>query len=76
MNDETVLKMWVVYDHPKDFPDCFVARLWLITAGVTKPTIAIRAAGTLSEVREMLPRGLVNIGRRIMDEPQVVEVWV
>jgi hypothetical protein len=75
MSDE-VLKMWVIYDHPRDFPDCFVARLWHVKAGVTEATIAIRAAGTLSEVRGMLPMGLVNIGRRIADEPQIVEVWV
>ena len=22
------LSMWVVYDHPSDFPDRYVARLW------------------------------------------------
>ena len=23
-----MISMWVVYDHPKDYPDSYVARLW------------------------------------------------
>jgi hypothetical protein len=68
------LNMWVIYDHPRDMPECFVARLWRIEAGRMIPTIALRAAGTLAEVRDMLPRGLVRLDRWQNDEPQIVEV--
>ena len=27
------LEMWVVYDHPLDHPDGFIARRWLVRAG-------------------------------------------
>jgi hypothetical protein len=70
------LEMWVIYDHPRDMPDCFVARLWLIRAGQTIATSELRSAGTLDEVRKMLPRGLVNIGRQPKDEAVIIEVWL
>jgi len=70
------LEMWVVYDHPRDMPDYFIARLWEVEAGKTTATPILRAAPTLDEVRAMLPHGLVNIGRMPEDEPQIVEIWV
>jgi hypothetical protein len=77
MTDEDKwLEMWVVYDHPRDMPDCFVARKWLIYGGRTEPTNALRAAGTLDEVRAMLPAGLVCLTRNEEDEPQIVETWL
>jgi hypothetical protein len=35
--DGVGLAMWTIYDHPKDFPEHFVARKWLITGGEDRP---------------------------------------
>jgi hypothetical protein len=76
MNSDA-LEVWVIYDHPRDMPDCFIARLWCIKPdGASEATQVIRAAPTLEEVRAMLPRGLVRTNRRPSDDSRVVEVWL
>lgn len=30
--------LWCVYDHPRDFPNMFVARLWIVIDGAAVPT--------------------------------------
>jgi len=76
MTADDVLEMWTVYDHPRDMPDCFVARLFLVKAGAMEVTGIFRAAPTLDEVRAMLPLGLYRLPRSENDEPQIVEVWL
>lgn len=70
------LTMWVVYDHPRDYPDAFVARRWEIAPGVMIATQDAHTAATLEAVRERIPPGLYRINRDQNDEPQIVEVWV
>lgn len=65
--------MWVVYDHPKDFPHCFVARRW---SGET-PTGDVIVSPDLEQVRWVLEmRGLVCLKRMDDDVPQIVETWL
>jgi hypothetical protein len=70
MRDEA-LNMWVIYDHPRDMPDCFVARLWRIEAGRTTPTQALRAAGTLREVAKLGVGDDVSRSQRAAARPAV-----
>jgi hypothetical protein len=70
------LPMWVVYNHPKDFPEGFIARLHLAVDGRTLPTAAVQRAGTLAELRDLLPRGLVRIARNPQDDPVILETWL
>jgi hypothetical protein len=71
------LEMWVIYDHPRDMPDFFVARLWRIGPGGTmEATKGLHFAVTLDEVRALLPPGLFNLGRMSGDDPVITEVWV
>ncbi len=71
------LSMWVLYDHPRDYPDEFVARLWLVAAGgVLVATDDTHTAGTLDGLRAKLPRGLACVTRRPDDDPKVIEVWL
>ena len=70
------LSMWVIYEHPKDFPDKFVARLHMAWKGGHAPTNCAVIGDTLDEVRDRLPEGVINIGRQIEDEPHIVEVWL
>ncbi len=73
---ETTLEMFVVYKHPKDFPEDYVIRLWIIDAEGPKATTQYFTAKTLWEVRRFVPAGRVQLDRRPDDEPQIVEVWV
>jgi hypothetical protein len=75
MNDEA-LGIWTVYDHPRDFPDCFVARRSLSSAGGIFMTDEVVTAATLEELRALLPPGLYRIDRDPLDDPVIVEVWL
>lgn len=69
--------VWTIYEHPKDYPDRFVARLFTVTpeAGA-QPTKYHLLADSLEEIRNLLPPGLVRIERDLADEPQIVERWI
>ena len=72
----SVLEMWVIYERPKDYPQGFVARRWLIAAGEPRPTSVAFVADTLEGARAQLPPGLFRMDRQPDDEPQIVEVWL
>jgi hypothetical protein len=75
MNDN-VLRMWTVYEKPLDFPDSFVARLFLIGAGGSIATNQLLFGKTLDEIRLRLPPGLTRIPREPEDQKQIVETWI
>ena len=69
------LTMWVIYDHPLDFPDGFIARYW---RGVTA-TDRVVTAETLNALRgkiRTLDPNLVSFKRSREDDPAIVEVWL
>ena len=67
------LRMWVVYDHPTDYPGSYVARMWL----TEKPTGSIVIAPTLEDLRWLLlSMGLTPIQRDPGDDPKIVETWL
>lgn len=71
------LPMWTVYDHPRDFPYSFVARLSLIKEGAAEVTEAFMCTPDLDELRSWLTElGLVPLSRFPLDDPVVVEVWL
>ncbi len=68
-----LMPMIVIYDHPTDYPNHYVARVW----DIDKPTGMMIAANTLEEIRESIPRKHMKcIGRRPEDDPHIVEVWI
>lgn len=73
-----MLKMWVVYERPSDYPDGFIARLWRASSGGVVPSRhEVHTGATLEEVREKLkPYGLHRVSRDPRDEPQIVEMWL
>jgi len=74
---ERKLEWWVVYDHPKDFPDRYIARRFLVTASGAGPTDVVMWSDSLEEVRDFLENlGLVKLMRDPSDEPQIVESWI
>lgn len=78
MINVATLHMWTIYDHPKDYPDHFIARKWSVGTKKDEPeaTDEIIARATLDEVRSVLPLGLYCIGRKPEDDPCIVEVWI
>ena len=76
-----LLSMWTVYDHPRDWPQWFVARRWEIRAGEVAPvrTDDMVFGRTLEIVRMHIDRitpGLFRLPRQPGDDPVVVETWV
>lgn len=70
-----MLKIWTIYDHPKDFPDSFVARKFI----GYEPTKEILVAGTLPEIRQVIKKSsgkLHRIHRSPDDDPKIVESWL
>ena len=74
---DDVLKLWVVYDHPRDHPSTFIARLFVIRANESQPTSEYMTAPRLGMIRaEMMRRGLVCLPRDPSDDPKIVESWI
>lgn len=80
MDSDDSLTMWVITCRPKDYPDEYVARRWLVFNHGPTPasgdTGDVLVSDTLDGVRDQLPPGLHNIGRQGNDHPVIVEVWV
>ena len=68
-----------VYDHPKDFPHGYVARMHIsANSGKTTyvpPTIYI-GRETLDEVRAAIPPDMVKMIRHPQDDPVILETYV
>jgi hypothetical protein len=73
-----LLPMWTVYDHPKDFPNSFVARLWNVGVGGSPiATNEVLVFPELEAIRlRMRNRGLTCLARSEYDDPNIVEVWL
>lgn len=68
------MPMWVIYDHPRDYPDCFVARLW---DGLNnKATSSVLTASTIEELEAKLPPDLYRLERQPGDDPTIMGVWL
>jgi hypothetical protein len=73
------LRMWTIYDHPRDCPDFFVARRFESYPGFLLPTTAVIQSKHLIPLRETLvvDHGMgVQIARAASDDPVIVEVWM
>lgn len=72
----TDLPMWVVYDHPTDYPEGFIARQHIVGIGGSQLTDRTMA-GTLESIRTALSNiGLVCLTRSVRDDPKIVETWL
>jgi hypothetical protein len=73
----SVLRMWSVYRHPRDYPDKFVARLFEVDAAGSRATGSIVIAEKLERLQdEMMQMGLVKLMRSPGDDPVIVETWL
>ena len=70
------LPMWVVFGPgTTDQSELFVTRLWLALPELTYTSLLVRA-GTLQEIRDLLPDGLVLLPRQSDDDPNIIETWI
>lgn len=64
------LPLICVYDHPSDYPDSYVARLW---EGKRNSTDYISISGSMEKIRSTMPQNMIRIPG---DDPLIVEYWV
>lgn len=68
---------YVIYDHPRDFPDSFVMRKWLIYPAPRGPEPGPMVKGpTYESVKRLIPPTAVCIGRDPTDDDRIVETWL
>ncbi len=73
------LVMFVIYNHPKDWPDHYVARRWFVFPGEEEPRTELApfaADMSLDRLRLKLPPGLVMLARCDGDDPVILETWL
>ena len=69
--------MVVLYDHPKDFPDSYVARAHFVGRGrhwPSKELFIVR--DTLAELRAAVPDGMIRLNRSLEDDPCIIETYI
>jgi hypothetical protein len=73
-----LLNVWTVYDHPRDFPDNFVARRFETGGGEPEPVVTSDVlVGDLKTMRETFEQaGLVCLMRSEGDDAKIVETWM
>lgn len=72
------LWIWVIYDHPSDFPDMYVARAQRILAdGSLEVDGTAFASPKLEDLRAyMEAKHLVRMARHDEDDPVILETWI
>lgn len=61
----------VIYDHPKDYLNSYVARLF----DVNKPTNVVIVSKNLEELRNEIPKGMVKFNRENEDDEKIIESY-
>lgn len=75
--ERELLPIWVVYRHPRDYPDKFVVRRHWIGSGQTLADIAPWSiTNALAEARSTVPQRAFRIHRHPHDDPAICETWL
>ena len=66
----------VVYDHPADHPESYVARVWEMIGSL--PTNTFIKRNSLQEIREDIQSAGFTfcMSRKAKDDPVIVETWM
>jgi hypothetical protein len=73
---EVALRQYTIYDRPRDYPEGFVVREWLIERGNPQPQPGRSwTAVSLAGARSWVPDGLFRIPRSADDDPRILETW-
>lgn len=74
--DSRPLPMWVIYEHPLDFPQSYVVRRVEVFAGKLVYDAICTLHHSLEDARAALPEGLFCIGQQPDDDPSIRETWL
>lgn len=75
--EQPPLKLFTIYDHPKDYPDHFVVRGFTIAGGVPIPDKEPLLFKYLEVARQlMLGAGKHRLPPNPEDDPVIVESWI
>ena len=66
------LEMFVIYDHPLDYPGHFVVRRWM--GG--KPTEDFAIADSIETARTEVPPGMYRLPRQSGEDKVILETWI
>jgi hypothetical protein len=74
------LVVWVIYEHPDDYPEHFVVRTQVVGRGDQNNSMISFGlpifCATLEEARAEIPPDLVRLSRAPGDVPAIVESWI
>lgn len=74
--DAERLPIWVIYDHPDDFPNVYVARLHF-SLPQPEPSAICLTCTALEPLRRFLEhRGCFPMDRHPDDDPAILETWM
>jgi len=73
---KTALKQYAIYEHPRDYPDGYVVRDWLVTRGGDVLPGDSQRAESLDAARALLPPGATKVSGPDLDDPTIIEVWM
>lgn len=70
--------IWTLYDHPTDFPDCYVARRFSGMTGIASDqTITGQSPGeVLLKIEAVDPNACQFIPRSPSDDPVIMGSWI
>jgi hypothetical protein len=66
------LSLWVIYDHPSDYPNHYVVRRWVGSF----PDEECGLFERLADARRHVPPGSVKIEPADNDDPKILEIWL
>jgi hypothetical protein len=72
----SVLSLITLYDKPSDYPEKYVARLWIVRKGIVQSTNIIMIADTLDELKKRIPSYMQYLDRETNDDPKIVGVYL
>ena len=71
-----VLRMWTIYESPRDYPGRFVVRGWTVQREPVPDELPTAVVDTLAAARRHVPVGLFRLDRDPDDDPTIVETWL
>ena len=76
-NSKLLAVVVAVYDHPKDYPHSYVARVHIVGNGMHWPsTRTYIVRDSLEAVREAIPAEMHRMNRLPTDDPCIVETYL
>jgi len=73
---EGAMVVWVIYDHPRDYPHGFVLRPQFAVSGEVRACPQAWYARSADELRSILPHGVTYLPRQPQDDVAILETWL